>query len=63
MAKAVNLFINSGIFFDVGVGTSDISLWLVIVEVGNEIVNLIFWEELAEFRIELRGQSFVMRKH
>ena len=60
VAQAVDLVINGGIFFDVGVGRSDVGFGLVIVEVADEIVDLVFREELAELGIELSGKGFIV---
>ena len=60
MAQAVNLFIDSTVLFDISIRTGDISLWLVIIEVANEIMHFIFWEEFTKLSIELRGEGLIM---
>lgn len=37
MAKLVDLFIDAGIFLDVGVGGGNVGFWLVVIIVTHEI--------------------------
>ena len=48
MAEAVNFFIDGAIFFDISVGAGDIRLWLIVVEIADEIMDFVFWEEFAK---------------
>ena len=56
-----NLFVDGRILLDVGVGARDVSFWLVIIEVADEIFDRVTREELLELRVKLRGQCFVVR--
>ena len=47
---------------DEGVGARDVGLRLVIVVVGDEILDRVFREEFLELGIELRGQRLVRRQ-
>ena len=60
-AEALDLLVDRGIFFDVGVGARDVGLRLVVVEVADEIFDRIVGEELFEFRVKLRSEGFVVR--
>ncbi|OQC35131.1 MAG: hypothetical protein BWX66_01692 [Deltaproteobacteria bacterium ADurb.Bin058] len=59
VAHPVNLVVNLGVFFDEGVGGGHVRFWLVIIVVGNEVLNSVIREKLLEFGIQLRGQGFV----
>ena len=60
MTQAVDLIINGGVFFNIGVGRGDVGFGLVVVEVGDEIVHFVFREELAKLGVKLGGEGFVM---
>ncbi len=59
-AQAVNLLVDGRLLFDVGVRGRDVGLRLVVVVVGDEILDRIFGEEGSELLVELRGQSLVV---
>ncbi|CAB4864358.1 unannotated protein [freshwater metagenome] len=63
MAKSLDLFINSGVFFNEGVSLRYVGLWLVIVVIRDEILDGVFWHEFAELCRELRSESFVVDKN
>jgi hypothetical protein len=63
MAKLVDLVVDLGIFFDVGVRRGNICFWLKIVVVANKILDRIFWKKLPEFSKELGGKGFVVTEH
>src|SRR5262245_43815048 len=62
MAHAVDLLVDGGFFFDIGVGARDVGLGLVIVVIGHEILDRVVGEERLELAVELRGQRLVGRK-
>src|SRR6266446_3430531 len=62
-AQLLDLFVEHALFFDVGVGTRDVGLWLVVVVVGDKILDGVVWKELFILTVELRCQGFVRRKH
>ena len=62
VAHAVDLFVDRGFFFDVGVGARDVGLGLVVVVVGDEILDGVFGEEAFHLAVELGGQRFVGRE-
>src|SRR5690606_23879505 len=53
---------DGGFFLDIGVGPRHIGLGLVVVVVGNEILDRVVGEEGLELAIELGGQRLVRRK-
>ena len=59
VAHAVDLFVDGGLFFDIGVGARDIGLGLVVVVIGDEILHRVGGEERAELAVELGGQRLV----
>ena len=62
MAHAVDLFVDVGFFFDVGVGARDVRFRLVIVVVADEILDRVVREEGLELAIELSGERLVGRE-
>ena len=60
-SEALDLLVNRGIFFNVGVRTGNVGLRLVVVEVADEILHGIVREELLELAVELRSQRLVVR--
>ncbi len=49
------------VLLDVEVGLRDVCLGLVVVVVGDEVLDGVVWEELAELVAELGGQRLVVR--
>ena len=62
MAHAVDLLVDGGFLFDVGVGARDVGFRLVVVVIGDEIFHRVVGEERLELAVELRRQSFVRRE-
>ncbi len=60
MAQLIDLFVDVRVFLDERVGARDIGFGLVVVVVGNEVLDGVIREELFELRVELRGESLVM---
>ena len=63
MPQSINVFVYTGIFFNICICSWNISLGLIIIIVGYEIFHGIVGEELLELAIELRGQNLVWREH
>ena len=51
------------VLLDVEVGLRDVRLGLVVVVVGDEVLDRVVREELAELVAELRGERLVVRDH
>ena len=51
------------VLLDVEVGLRDVRLGLVVVVVGDEVLDGVLGEELAELVAELRGERLVVRDH
>jgi hypothetical protein len=62
VAHAVDLLVDGGFLLDIGIGARDVGLGLVIVVVGNEILDRIVREEALELGIELGGEGLVGRE-
>ena len=62
-AQAVQLVINGGILFNVGVGTGDIRLRLVIIEIGNVVIHRVIREKTLQLRMKLCGKRLVVGNH
>ena len=63
VAQAVDLVVDRGVLLDVEVLRRDVGLGLVVVVVGDEVLDLVLGEELAELVAELRGQGLVVGDH
>src|SRR3989344_6268426 len=62
MSQAVNLGINHRLLLYVGVGMGDVRLGLIIVIVGDKIMDSIFWKKLSVFLGQLRRERLVVRQ-
>ena len=58
--ELVELVVDGGFFFDVEVAGGNVGLGLVVVVVGDEVLDGVGGEKLLELVIELRGESFVV---
>ena len=63
MAHAVDLLVDRGFLLDIGVGARDIGFRLVVVVIGDEILDRVLREEAPELAIELGGKRLVGRQH
>ena len=63
VAHLVDLFVDVRVLGDVGVAAGDVGLGLVVVVVGDEVLDRILREHLAELRGELRGEGAVGGEH
>ena len=61
VAQAVDLLVDRGVLLDVEVLRRDVRLGLVVVVVGDEVLDRVLREELAELVAELRGERLVVR--
>ena len=59
-AKLLYFVIDRQILFYVGISSGYISFGLVIIVVGNKILDRILRKELSEFSIQLRNKRFIM---
>ncbi len=62
-AQAVDLLVDRGLLLDVGVGGRDVRLGLVVVVVGDEVLDRVLREEPLELLVELRRERLVVREH
>ena len=62
MAHAVDLLVDGGFLLDIGVGARDVGFRLVVVVIGDEILDRVVGEERLELAVELRGQRLVGRE-
>ena len=46
VSQLINLVVAARVLLDVGVRARKIRLWLVVVEVGDEVLNRVLWKEL-----------------
>ena len=61
--QPVDLLVDGGVLFNIGIRMGDIRLGLIIVVVGHEILHRVVREKRPELRTELRGQRLVVRQH
>ncbi len=59
----LDMVIDRGVFLDIRVGRRDVGFGLVVIVVGDEILNGVVRKELAHFAVELGGQCLVMGQH
>ena len=62
-AEFVEVVVDGQVFLDISVGGSDVSLWLIVVVVGDEVFDGVVREELLELAVELGGEGLVMAEH
>ncbi len=60
-AQAVDLLVDLRVLLDVGVGARDVRFRLVVVVVGDEVLDRVVGQKLAHLGVELRGQRLVVR--
>ena len=63
MAQPVDLLINGGVLFNIGVRMGNVCLGLIVVVVGNEIFHNIVWKKLPELRAQLGRQGLIVSQH
>ena len=61
--QPVDVVVPGGVLLDVEVGLRDVRLGLVVVVVGDEVLDRVVGEELAELVAELCGERLVVRDH
>ncbi len=61
-AQLVELVVDRGFFFDVGVAGGDVGFGLVVIVVADEVFDGVLREERLELVEELRGQRFIVRE-
>ena len=59
MAELVDLVINRGILLDVGIDCREVRLGLVVIVVGDEVLNGILREEVLKLTVELGRKGLV----
>ena len=63
VAQPVDLVVDRAVLLDVRVGRREVRLGLVVVVVGDEVLDPVLREQLAELGRELRGEGLVRRQH
>ncbi len=63
MTHLINCIINRRVLFYIAVRLRDIGFGLVVVIVGDKILNSIFGKKLLEFTEKLRCQGFIGRDY
>ena len=63
MTQAIDFFVDRRIFLDIGIARRDVSFWLVIIKIADEIMNFVVREKLFEFAEQLGSESFVVRQN
>ena len=56
------MLVDRAVFFNEQVALRDVSFWLVVVVVADEIFDRVLREKFAEFAVKLCSQGFVGRK-
>ena len=63
MAHAVDLLVDGGVLLDVGVRAGNVGLGLVVVVVGDEILDRVVGKKALHLPVELRRQRLVGGQH
>jgi hypothetical protein len=61
--EPVDLVVDQGVFLDVSVGGRNVRLGLVVVVVGDKILDGVLGEEVAKLAVELGGKRLVVSQH
>src|SRR4029078_11567538 len=61
VAQAVDVVVPRAVLLDVEIRLRDVGLGLVVVVVGDEVLDRIVWEYLAQLVAELSGERLVVR--
>ena len=61
--QPLHLVVDRGVLLDVGVGLRDVRLGLVVVVVGDEVLDRVVRQHLAQLVGELRGERLVRQHH
>ena len=59
----LDVLVDRCVFLDVRIRRWDVCLGLVVIVVGDEVLDVIFREKLAHLTVELSGEGFVWREH
>ena len=59
-AQLVELLIDGGFLLNVKIARRNVGFRLVVVVIGDKILDCVVREELLELMIELRGESFIV---
>ena len=62
VAQAVDFIVDQRVLFDVGVCRGDIGLRLVVVVIGDKVLDRIMRKESFEFPVKLRREGLVVRQ-
>ena len=60
VAELVDLVVDEGVLFDVHILAGDVGLGLVVIVVGDEVLDGVVGEEFAELGAELGREGFVV---
>ncbi len=60
VAELVDLLVDRGVFLDVGIGTGDVGLGLVVVVIADKVGNGIVRKEGFELPVKLGGEGLVV---
>ena len=63
VAQPVDLVVDRAVLLDVRVGRRQVRLGLVVVVVGDEVLDPVLREQLPELGRQLRGEALVRRHH
>ena len=63
MAQPVDVVVDRRVLLDVQIRLRYVGLWLVVVVVGDEVLDGVVREELPELVAELRGERLVVSDH
>jgi hypothetical protein len=62
-AHLLDMLVDRRVFLDKQITCGNVGFWLIVVVVGDEVLDGILGEELPEFGVQLRGQCLVRRQN
>ena len=63
MTQFINLIVDGAVLFNIGIGIRDVSFRLIVVIIGDKILDCVFRKEFFKFRAELCRQCLIMGKY
>ena len=59
MAQFINIVVDRGIFFDIGVRGRYVGFWLIVIVVTDKILHGIVGKKLSKFAVELSCKGLI----
>jgi hypothetical protein len=63
VAQLIDLVVDGGVLFNIGIALCDICFWLVVVIITDKVLHRVVREEFLELAAQLGGQGLIGRQH